>query len=271
MKRFTLLALLCFGAGAAAEAASLAIDRQPEQGGMVIGRTDPGCILYMDGLQMRVAADGHFILGFRPDHVPWAMLRVMCADSTQRRQSLFIAERAYEEQRIDGLPPDMVAPDEALLARIREDAAKVEAARETDSDLEGWRQALQWPVSGVITGVYGARRILDGEPAKPHYGVDIAAEAGTDVRATADGRVSLAESLFLSGGTVIIDHGFGLSSSYLHLAEISVRPGAAIRQGAVIGTVGATGRATGAHLDWRLNWYRTRLDPERAAGPMPPP
>ena len=254
---------------ASAGAASLAIDREPRQGGTVIGRTKPGCTLFFDGSRVRVAPDGHFILGFGRDNAAWAVLRVMCPDGTQRRQFLPVAERSYGEQRIDGLPPAMVSPDEAALERIRAEAARVAAARATDSDLEGWREAPVWPVTGIVTGVYGVRRVLNGEPRRPHFGVDIAAPAGTPVRAAASGRVTLAEALTLSGGTVIVDHGFGLSSSYLHLETIAVAPGDRVAQGDGLGTVGATGRATGPHLDWRLNWYRARLDPALAAGPMP--
>lgn len=254
---------------ASAGAASLAIDREPRQGGTVIGRTEPGCTLFFDGSRVRVAPDGHFILGFGRDNAAWAVLRVMCPDGTQRRQFLPVAERSYGEQRIDGLPPAMVSPDEAALERIRAEAARVAAARATDSDLEGWRETPVWPVTGIVTGVYGVRRVLNGEPRQPHFGVDIAAPAGTPVRAAASGRVTLAEALTLSGGTVIVDHGFGLSSSYLHLETMAVAPGDRVAQGDGLGTVGATGRATGPHLDWRLNWYRARLDPALAAGPMP--
>lgn len=268
MRRFVSV-LACLSAGATAEAASLAIDRQPEQGGMVIGRTEPGCTLFVDGSEVRTAADGHFILGFGRDHTAWAVLRVMCPDGTQRRQFLPVSERSWQEQHIDGLPSEMVTPDAATLDRIRADAARVREARATDSDLEGWRDAPMWPVAGVVTGVFGSRRVLNGEPRQPHFGIDIAAVEGTPVRAAAAGRVALAEPLYLSGGTIVVDHGLGLSSSYLHLETISVSPGDPVAQGDVIGTVGATGRATGAHLDWRLNWYQTRLDPERAAGPMP--
>ena len=264
------LALVCALAPAgAARAAGFALDRAPEQGGMAIGRTGPGCTLFLDGLEVRVAADGHFILGFGRDNAAWAVVRVMCPDGTQRRQFLPVAERAWDEERISGLPPETVDPGPEALARIRADAARVRAARAAASDLEGWREALEWPVAGPVTGRFGARRILDGQPRRPHFGVDIAAPAGAPVRAAAAGRVTLAETLFLSGGTAIIDHGMGLSSSYLHLGEIAVAPGDTVARGDVLGAVGATGRATGPHLDWRLNWYETRLDPARAAGPMP--
>ncbi len=265
------IAVLHTAAAGPAEAAALAIDRQPEQGGMVIGRTGPGCALFMDGLERRVAADGHFILGFGRDHGPWAVLRVMCPDGTQRRQFLSISEREWGEERIDGLPEDMVSPGAAALERIRADADRVAAARRADSDLDGWREALAWPAAGPVTGVFGARRTLNGAPRWPHFGVDIAAPAGAPVRAAASGQVSLAEELYLSGATVVVDHGFGLSSSYLHLGRIAVAPGDAVAQGDALGTVGATGRATGPHLDWRLNWFDARLDPARAAGPMPDP
>lgn len=266
-----LAAILHAAAPGPAAAASLAIDRRPEQGGLVVGRTDPGCALFMDGLERRVAADGHFILGFGRDHGPWAVLRVMCPDGTQRRQFLSIAEREWRDERIDGLPEDMASPGAAALERMRADAGRVAAARKADSDLDGWREALAWPAIGPVTGAFGARRTLDSAPRRPHFGVDIAAPAGAPVRAAASGRVSLAEDLYLSGATVIVDHGFGLSSSYLHLGSIAVAPGDAVARGDALGTVGATGRAAGPHLDWRLNWFDARLDPERAAGPMPDP
>ena len=265
------LAFLHAAAASPAEAAALAIDRQPEQGGMVIGRTGPGCALFMDGLERRVAEDGHFILGFGLDHGPWAVLRVMCPDGTQRRQFLSIAEREWGEERVDGPPGDAASPGSAELERMRADAERMASARSADSALDGWREALAWPVAGPVTGAFGARRTRGGAPRRPHFGVDIAAPAGAPVRAAASGRVSLAEELYLPGAAVIVDHGFGLSSSYLHLGSIAVAPGDEVAQGDALGTVGATGRAAGPHLDWRLNWFDARLDPARAAGPMPDP
>ena len=252
-----------------ASAASLTLEGKPIQGGVMFGRVDPGCVVEFDALRVRVADDGGFVIGFRHDQPPWAALRTQCPDGSRRRQFLAVEQREYQEQHIDGLPPKMVTPDEETLARIKAEREMVRAVRDTESDLQAFRDPFIWPVRGIVTGIFGSRRVLNGEPRAPHFGVDVAAETGTPVMATAAGKVILAEDLYLSGKTVIIDHGHGLSSSYLHLDSITVTAGDQVAQGQTIATVGATGRVTGAHLDWRFNWYQARLDPELVAGPMP--
>lgn len=244
------------------------LEGEPVQGGMMLGVVDPGCEIEFDGRRVSVGADGGFVIGFKHDNPPWAALHVRCRDGLRRRQFLPVRQRTYDEQHIDGLPEDMVSPDEATLERIRADAARVRDAREMDSGIRAYRSPLIWPVRGAITGVFGSRRVLNGEPRRPHFGIDVAAAVGTPVKAAAGGVVTLAAELYLSGNTVIIDHGHGVNSSYLHLDRIDVGTGDDVSQGQVIGTVGASGRVTGAHLDWRLNWYQTRLDPALAAGPM---
>ena len=220
---------------------------------------------------MRVSKDGWFLVGFGRDAAPEGELVVSGPDGGYERLVLAVAPREYRIERIDGLPAAKVAPrDEEELSRIDEEARRVAEARTLDDPRTDFRSGFRWPVTGRISGVYGSQRILNGEPRQPHYGIDIAAPAGTKVRAPADGRVTLAEpDLFLSGGTLIVDHGHGLSSAFLHLSRILAAPGERVLRGHTIAEVGATGRATGPHLDWRVNLFDRRLDPALLVGPMP--
>lgn len=239
------------------------------QGGMAIGRTAPGSVVRFDGQDVRVAPDGTFVIGFHRDDPPVMTLTVALEDGTVLRRDIAVDQRDYEIQRIDGLPDTMVTPPDDVLARIREEAALVQAARDRDTPGTWFAQGFVWPVKGRITGVYGSQRILNGVPRQPHYGVDIAAPEGTPVVAPASGVVSLAHpDMYFSGGTLMIDHGHGLASAFLHMQRISVVEGERVVQGQKIGTVGATGRATGPHLDWRINWFDKRIDPALVAPPF---
>jgi murein DD-endopeptidase MepM/ murein hydrolase activator NlpD len=256
---------------ALAAAASLQVVTGTMQaGGLLHGLCQPGDRVTLNGTEIPVAPDGRFIVGMGPEGAPRLDLVATSADGAQARISLSVGAREYQTQRIDSLPQDKVTPDPAMLERIRRDAEAVKAARAALTNETGFDQKLRWPVKGTITGVYGTRRILNGEPRQPHFGVDVAAPAGTPVVAPADGAVTLAADLVLTGNTVVVDHGLGLSTTYAHLATVAVRPGERVRQGAAIGTVGATGRATGPHLHWGLDWRDVRLDPQLVAGPMPP-
>ncbi|MFB6261090.1 MAG: M23 family metallopeptidase, partial [Thiohalorhabdaceae bacterium] len=202
-----------------------------------------------------------------PERVP---LSWRSPDGTFHQMEMDVAQRRYETQRINGLSESRVNPGEEALERIRKEQRRVRKAREGFSALEAFRSAFIWPVSGPVTGVYGTRRILNGEPRQPHYGVNIAVPAGTPVRAPADAIVRLvAGDLYFSGGTLILDHGHGVSSSFLHLRRIRVREGSRVKRGQIVADVGSTGRSTGPHLDWRINWFDKRLDPSLLAGPMP--
>ena len=268
------LALLVFAvlafAATPSPAGELRLDGPLIQGGLVRGATEPGAEVRFQGRRVRVSAEGLFLVGFgRDDEGPFA-LEVRHPDGAVTRRSLAIARREYPVQRIDGLPPNMVTPSAAELARIRREAARIAEVRARDTGKALFAGGFAWPLAGAVTGVYGSQRILNGEPRRPHYGVDIAAPEGAPVTAPADGVVALAEpDLFFTGGTVMLDHGHGLTSVYSHLSEVAVVRGARVRQGDVIGRVGATGRVTGAHLDWRVNLFATRLDPALIAGPMP--
>ncbi len=248
---------------------TLVLDGAIEQGGLVHGRTEPGAKVTLDGRVLRVAPDGGFIFGFGRDAPASASLDVVFADGRGVHRALAVVQRRYDIQRIDGLPPEQVTPDPALQERIKREALAVSRARAVDSDLGFFAERFVWPALGPISGVYGSQRILNGEPRAPHMGLDIAAPRGAPVLAAAAGTVSLAEpDLFFTGGTVIIDHGYGLATTYQHMDRLDVVLGQHVEAGTPIGVVGATGRVTGPHLHWALNWYEVRLDPALAIGPM---
>jgi murein DD-endopeptidase MepM/ murein hydrolase activator NlpD len=245
------------------------LDGQFVQGGLVIGETTPGDQVTLDGRGVRVSKGGRFLFGFTRDAPGEVELVVTAPDGTVDRRVLKIQARDYDIQRIDGLPRKMVSPPADVLARIRREGAAIKVARMRDTARPFFGSGFEWPARGRISGVYGSQRVLNGKPRRPHYGIDIAGPVGTPVTAPADGVVRLAEpDLYYSGGTIILDHGHGLSSAFLHMETVTVGPGDEIRQGDPLGTIGATGRATGPHLDWRMNWFEQRLDPGLLFAPM---
>jgi hypothetical protein len=239
------------------------------QGGMVLGTTLPGATATLDGRALPVSPDGRFVFGFGRD-ASAALLTVTLPDGSGEERRLAVAKRDWDIQRVDGVPQNTVTPDPAELARIRREADEVRALRKTAGSGPDFIVPMIWPAHGPISGVYGSQRILNGEPRAPHMGVDIAAPMGAPVVAAAGGVIRLAETLFLTGNTVLIDHGYGLETSYAHLSRLEVAPGQRVRQGEEIGRVGATGRATGPHLHWGMEWFEVRLDPQLVVAPMPP-
>ena len=261
---------LCTLAAQAGDDIPLTLDGELIQGSIVIGHTDPRATVTFSGRDIRVSPKGAFVIGFDRDAPATESLVVELPGGERRRRTLEIARRDYDIQRIDGIAPDQVTPPPAALDRIRRDVRVVSAARERDDARTDFLQSFRWPVTGRITGVYGSQRVLNGEPRRPHYGIDIAAPAGTIVRAPAAGVITVAEpDMYFSGGTVLLDHGHGLSSAFLHMRSLDVEVGQRVAQGEAIGAVGATGRSTGAHLDWRMNLFDLRVDPSHLAGPMP--
>ena len=243
-------------------AEEIRLDGEVMQGGMVRGSAVLGTVITLDGRALRLSPAGHFVFGFGRDALPEAELMAVHPDGKEETRTLTIRAREYDIQRIEGLPQKMVTPPAETLARIRAESAKVRAARDIDSAEIHFSVPFIWPAKGRISGVYGSQRILNGEPRQPHFGVDVAAPTGTPVHAPAAGEIRLAElDLYYSGGTIILDHGHGLSSSFLHMSRVDVVVGQQVAQGEVIGAIGATGRVTGAHLDWRMNWFEQRLDP----------
>ena len=241
------------------------------QGGLVVFKAAPGTQVELDGEQLQPSPAGYFAVGFHRDDKAAVRLMIASPDGQTDHLVLTPQQRRYEIQRIDNLPTSMVTPPDETLARIRRDIADVKAARAVFSEQDdALINGFDWPIWGRISGVYGSQRILNGKPRQPHYGIDIAAAPGLAVRAPADGVVVMAQDLYFTGGTIIIDHGYYLNSTYSHLLEMIVSPGARVKRGEIIGLVGSTGRSTGAHLDWRMNWKQKRLDPMLLAGPLLP-
>ncbi len=266
-----LLALLPFGLTPATAETGIRLDGPRIQGGLLRGRVPSGSAVEFEGEPVRVSGDGWFLVGFGRDAPPEADLVVAFPDGRRERQVLQVKRREYRIQRIDGLPPGKVTPrSEEDLARIRAEVRMAGQARSIDDPRTDFLSGFRWPATGRISGVYGSQRILNGEPRRPHYGIDIAAPAGTRVVTPADGVVTLVHpDMFFSGGTLIVDHGHGLSSAFLHLSRILVEKGERVVQGQPIAEVGSTGRSTGPHLDWRINLFDRRLDPALLVGPMP--
>jgi len=240
------------------------------QGGLIRGQAPAGTVaMTLDGQDVPLTPDGAFLIGFDRDAGPAAELVATLADGRQLRQSLTVAPRAWRIERLDRLPKYPV-PDPEFQRLRPPELDRIRAARAQVTDAEGWRQPLIWPVRGRISGLFGAQRIYRGEPGSYHSGTDIAAATGTIVRAPADGVVILAADtpFTLEGHLLMLDHGQGLNSAFLHLSRIDVRLGDHVRQGQPIGAVGATGRATGPHLHWSLQWRGRKLDPLLVTGPM---
>ena len=259
--RLLLAALLLIGA---ADPNGFSLRGALSQGGIVRGTAPAGTVgLTVDGKPIALAQDGSFLLGFDRDHAPAAVLVASLADGRTVRQQLGIAPRAWRIEHVDVAQRPSRASEEYLRLRERE-LARIAAARAVNARSEGWRQAFRRPASGRISGLFGAQRIYRGEPGAYHSGLDLAPGAGAPVVAPADGMVVLAgpPSFSLEGNLLIIDHGMGLNSAFLHLASVDVRQGQTVRQGQLIGTVGATGRATGPHLHWSVKWNEARIDPQ---------
>jgi murein DD-endopeptidase MepM/ murein hydrolase activator NlpD len=242
------------------------------QGGLLWGQAPAATEIRFADQSVPILPGGYFIVGLGRDML--AVNTLLVAGEHTCQQEITVMQREYALQRVTGVPQKTVRPSEEQLAWTRAERARVRAAKsrriERTDGFEGLRDGFSWPVTGPISGVYGSQRIYNGTPGAPHYGVDIARPVGTPVVAPAAGEVTLAEpDLFYSGGTVIIDHGYGLSSSFLHLSQVSVAVGDRVTAGDVLGAVGATGRATGPHLDWRMSWFNHRIDPQLLVPPMP--
>ena len=231
------------------------------QGHFILGKTDPGSKVIIDKKKVRVSKDGYFVFGLDRDRKYDVIINIQNSTSKKRIVKKVI-KRKYNIQRIDGLDEKKVTPPEEVYKRIKEENNKIGEARAINSELDFFKNKFIMPVEGIISGVYGSQRILNGKPKWPHYGLDFAAKEGTKIKAMLDGTATMVEpDLFYTGGTLIFDHGHGISTLYMHMKDIYVVKGQKVKQGDVIGTVGSTGRSTGPHLDFRLNWFQTRLDP----------
>ena len=231
------------------------------QGHFIIGKTEPKSKIIIDKTEVKVSEDGYFVFGIDRDR-KFDVLVTKIKDGKKEKIIKRVFKRKYKIQRIDGLPENKVTPPEEVYKRIKKENYRIGEARAINSNLSFFKDKFIMPVKGIITGVYGSQRILNGKPRWPHYGIDIAAKQGTMIKSSGSGIVTMAEDdLYYTGGTIIMDHGHGISTIYSHLENVLVSVGDKINQGDIIGTVGSTGRSTGPHLDFRINWFQTRLDP----------
>ena len=228
------------------------------QGSFILGKTEPGSEIFIDKKKVRISSEGYFAFGLARDRKNDVVIIV-----NKKKIVKKVFKRKYKIQRIDGLEEKKVTPPEEVYERIKRENKWIGEARAINSNLTFFKNKFINPLeNAIITGVYGSQRILNGKPKWPHYGIDFAAEEGTKIKSMLDGVVTLAEpDLFYTGGTLIFDHGHGVSTLYMHMKKLMVKKGQKVKQGDVIGTVGSTGRSTGAHLDVRLNWFDVRLDP----------
>ena len=232
------------------------------QGHFILGKTDPGAKIQIDKKSVRVSKDGFFAFGLGRDRKN----DVIITETLNGVKNQFVKKvfkREYKIQRIDGLPEKKVTPPKEVYDRIRKENKLIGKARAVDTDLIYFKEKFITPVdNAIITGVYGSQRILNGKPRWPHYGLDYAQKTGTPIKAMLSGVATLVEKdLYYTGATLIFDHGHGISTLYMHMNEIFVEMGQEVKKGEIIGTVGKSGRATGPHLDVRLNWFDVKLDP----------
>lgn len=250
------------GGGGAIPMRATRLPATASQGAMVIGNTHPAAIVEYAGRTLRVTPYGTFVFGIGRDATGDAVLRIRQPATGWIEHRIAITPRDWPVEHINGVPPTTVEPPPAIAERIEREQARVVAVRDRDDARTGFAQAFIWPVQGRISGRFGNQRVYNGTPKAPHSGLDIAAPTGTPVKAPADGVITFADpGLYLTGGTLVLDHGHGISSVFLHLSRIDAKVGDVVKQGDVIAAVGATGRATGPHLHWGMNWFDVRIDP----------
>ena len=232
-----------------------------EQGSLIIGKTNPSNEIYVDQKKLKVSKEGYFIFGISRDRKKNIIISIN-KDNKAREVIKVVKSRKFKVQKIDGLPKRKVSPNDEDMKRIRKEGKLIAKAKNVNSDLSFFFKDFIRPVDGITTGVFGSQRVLNGKPRRPHYGIDFHAPEGTPVKAMMDGEVTLAENdMYFTGGTIIFDHGHGISTLYMHMKDIDVKVGQKIKQGQIVGTLGQSGRATGPHLDIRLNWFDVKLDP----------
>jgi len=231
------------------------------QGALVFGKVPAGSVVEYAGRTLRPTPYGTVVFGVDRREQGPLRLEVLRADGTRIVESIAVTARDWLLEHVDGVPPKTVNPPPAIAERIRREQARVSAARTRDDDRADFAAPFTWPVQGRISGRFGSGRVYNGQPGAGHSGMDIAAPTGTPVKAPAAGVVTFADDLYLTGGTILLDHGHGVSSNFLHLSRMDVKAGDRVAQGEVLGAVGATGRATGPHLHWGMSWFDVRVDP----------
>ena len=233
-----------------------------EQGSFILGKTKPNSKVEIDNRKVRVTDDGYFAFGLDRDRKNDVIIKIREKENLETIQKK-VFKKQYKIQKIDGLPPKQVTPPPEVYERIKKDNKLIGKARSIDTPYKFFKDKFINPIDKyVITGVYGSQRILNGKPRRPHYGIDFHAPEGTPVKAMMDGEVTLAENdMYFTGGTIIFDHGHGISTLFMHMKNVHVKVGEKVKQGDIVGTLGQSGRATGPHLDVRLNWFDVKLNP----------
>jgi len=274
MRRFTktlfALVLVVLFSSPGITAADFSYRGEVIQGGLLFAAVPPGSTVVIDKREVRVSEHGDFLIGFNRDHPDTSTVVITYPDQRVENIVFEVPKRKYDIQRITGVAQKYVSPPESTLKRIRSENREIGIARKRDDARTDFLETFIWPAIGPISGVYGSQRFFNGKPRRPHFGLDIAAPKGTPVKAPASGIITVAHpDMYYSGGTIMLDHGHGLSSSFLHLDSVTVKTGQRISQGDIIGTIGASGRVTGPHLDWRMNLFKLRIDPRPLVGEMP--
>ncbi|MBP0444843.1 M23 family metallopeptidase [Roseomonas sp. SSH11] len=241
-------------------AAALVLPERITQGALVTGRADPGSRVAFEGREIRVSPNGFFVFGLGRDATQ-ASLAVAAPGGGRMERRIDVIPREWDVQHLQGLPPRMVTPDAQAMERIRAEQQRLNAARRTDTAIPHFADGFEWPARGRISGVYGSQRILNGQPRAPHLGLDVAVPVGTPLVAAASGRVTLADDLYFTGQTMLIEHGHGVTTLYAHMSRLDLQEGDTVSRGQVIGASGATGRVTGPHLHLGLFWLSTSVDP----------
>lgn len=268
MIRLIALVICLWSFGADADV-PLSLDGHAVEGGLMFGKTDAQARVTLDKKSVLVSKEGHFLIGFGRDSAGIKNLKVALRNEIARRE-INVVDRDFKIERINGLPGKKVTPDPKAIARITKEKAQITDAKRASDSTPHYLSGFGWPVIGRLSGIYGSQRVLNGKPRRPHYGTDVAAPTGSPVRAIAAGRVAFVHSgMFFNGKTVLIDHGLGLRSVYIHLSDAKVTKDAYVAAGDVIGAVGATGRATGPHLHFGVTHNATPIDPEVLLGEMP--
>jgi murein DD-endopeptidase MepM/ murein hydrolase activator NlpD len=243
-------------------AKSLQLKGEMTQGSLIRGQVPVGHQVWLNDTPLKISADGYFAFGFGRDAKLSQQLKWINNEEVAHTRTLILQPRTYNIQKITGIPSKYVSPPKEVSERITLDNQQIGRARSFNDERTDFYQDFIWPAAGPISGVYGSQRVFNGTPKRPHFGVDVAAPTGTSVYAPANGLVTLfVPDMYYSGGTMIIDHGHGVSSTFLHLSKGHVEAGTTVKQGDLVAEIGATGRATGPHLDWRINWFKERLDP----------
>lgn len=261
-----LSALCCFTFSAFASdiqpARGLQLKGEMTQGSLIRGQVPVGHQVWLNDTPLKISANGYFAFGFGRDAKLSQQLRWINNKDVTHTRTLILQPRTYNIQKIEGIPSKYVSPPKEVSERIALDNQQIGRARSFNDERTDFYQDFIWPAAGPISGVYGSQRVFNGTPKRPHFGLDVAAPTGTSVYAPANGLVTLfVPDMYYSGGTMIIDHGHGVSSTFLHLSKGHVEAGTTVKQGDLVAEIGATGRATGPHLDWRINWFKERLDP----------